>query len=398
MNTESRKKLLFSLVVLVIYYIITVLVLYFIGTIDFKQTEITLYEPVYPRKGAEYEGLACFIMMLIFIILTNILVIRHLKTPYKILTNIFIVFLFFFTMETSIRWYIRNFPLNFKPHPYLIYERERSSGINSMGIREKEIPLQKEEGEFRLLVLGDSSTDGVGVEASKRYSSILERKLSASFPGRKVTVINGGIPGYTSFSIVRLYEKRLSKYNPDALIIAINNDCSRGSMCSKDRVCSMKMLPIFSLLYKSELYLLLRKVINRQKDRIVDQRPQINGRENPEMNRLAVSTDDVKENYLKLINDIKARGGDNIIVVMPRKQQVWRRSRDLQNYIQLKKQISDKEETLYVNFFDEWKDKTDADENLLFIDDLHPSEKGNALIGERLYELIMQKGLKGLNR
>ncbi len=397
MSKEYRKHLLISITVLIVYYIITVVVLYFMGKIEFNQPEITLYEPVYPRKGAEYEALVCFIMMLIFIVFANILIIRHQKTSYKILINILVVFLFFFTIEASIRWYMWNFPFNFRPHPYLIYERRGGSGINSVGIREKEIPLQKEKGEFRILVLGDSSTDGVGVNENKRYSSILGRKLNASFPGRKITVINGGIPGYTSFSIVRLYETRLSKYNPDALIIAINNDCSRGSMCSKDRVCSKEMLPVFNLLYKSELYLLLRKVINRYKSKITDQWVYINGEKKPAKSMFAVSADDVRENYLKLINDIRSKGGDTLLVVMPRKQQFWQGNLDLQDYIKLKKQISEEEGTLYVNLFEEWKDKAGEDD-LLFIDDLHPTEKGNTLIGERLYDLIMQKGLKGLNR
>lgn len=398
MSKESRKNFLIPIAVLIIYYIIAAVVLYIMGRTEFPHNEVYWHELMYPRKGAEYVGLAGFIIMLVFVILANIILIRHLKTSHKIIANIIVIFLFFFTMEASLRWYVRNFPFGFRPHPYLIYERKGGSGNNSMGIREREIPLQKEKGEFRILVVGDSSTEGVGVNVGWRYSDLLGRKLDASFPNRKVTVINAGIAGYTSFSIVRFYETKLSKYDPDALIIAINNDCSRDSICSKDRVPSIGMLPVFNVLYQSELYLLLRKVTNRYKVKMLDQQLEIARKRNPNAGKLAVPPEDVKENYLKLINALKAKGGDTIVVVMPRRQKHWRRMGDLQTYIKLKKQIADEAGTLYVNFFDEWKDKTDADENQLFIDDLHPSEKGNALIGERLYELIMQKGLKNLNR
>lgn len=87
--------------------------------------------------------------------------------------------------------------------------------INSHGRRDKEIPLEKPKGEFRILALGESTVFGEGVNYGKRLTEIIEQALG------NVEVINMGVPGFgldQSF----LYLKRNGfQFNPDVVVIFI---------------------------------------------------------------------------------------------------------------------------------------------------------------------------------
>ncbi len=82
------------------------------------------------------------------------------------------------------------------------------------------------DGERVVLCLGDSLTEGYGVEDDQAYPSVLERRLRDR--GRAVRVINAGINGSTSASAVRRLRWQL-KAEPDILVLALGgNDGLRG--------------------------------------------------------------------------------------------------------------------------------------------------------------------------
>jgi lysophospholipase L1-like esterase len=73
--------------------------------------------------------------------------------------------------------------------------------ITSYGIRGDPARgiTDKQEGELRILCLGDSRTFGYGVREEESYPSLLQQTISARLPATQVTVINAGIPGYSSY-------------------------------------------------------------------------------------------------------------------------------------------------------------------------------------------------------
>ena len=82
------------------------------------------------------------------------------------------------------------------------------------------------DGERVVLCLGDSLTEGYGVEDEHAYPSVLERRLRAD--GRQVRVINAGINGSTSASAVGRLRWQL-KAKPDVMVLALGgNDGLRG--------------------------------------------------------------------------------------------------------------------------------------------------------------------------
>ena len=87
------------------------------------------------------------------------------------------------------------------------------------------------ENSFRILILGDSLTEGYGVSAQQAFPSLLEKKLNNEFSSDKNSsyeIINAGISGSTSSGGVSRIEWLL-KSKPDFLILALGgNDGLRG--------------------------------------------------------------------------------------------------------------------------------------------------------------------------
>jgi len=87
-----------------------------------------------------------------------------------------------------------------------------------------------EEKAFRILILGDSLTEGYGVSPAQAYPSLLEKKLnSTSQTGYKsFEVINGGVTGSTTSGGVSRIGWHMQS-PPDFLLLALGgNDGLRG--------------------------------------------------------------------------------------------------------------------------------------------------------------------------
>jgi lysophospholipase L1-like esterase len=81
----------------------------------------------------------------------------------------------------------------------------------------RQAPDPPSQGEFRILAVGESTTFGVGVAPEAAYPQQLERMLNENGDKRYV-VINTGVPGQTSTSILRSIRYQLDKYRPHVVI------------------------------------------------------------------------------------------------------------------------------------------------------------------------------------
>ena len=99
--------------------------------------------------------------------------------------------------------------------------------INSGGWRGPLISPIPRPGEFRVLCMGDSITMGLGVNDEETFPFQLERFLRQARPGRDITVINGGVYGYSSQQGINLLQKRFLAFRPRVVIWAYGwNDSS----------------------------------------------------------------------------------------------------------------------------------------------------------------------------
>ena len=96
--------------------------------------------------------------------------------------------------------------------------------INSHGLRDVERPWAKPPGVKRILVLGDSFTFGMKVEAKYSYPKALERMLNARGGGERYDVINAGVVAYSLCQERKWLEIKGWRYQPDFVIVGFFGD------------------------------------------------------------------------------------------------------------------------------------------------------------------------------
>ncbi len=166
----------------------------------------------------------------------------------------------------------------FRPHPILhwvvrpdLRDFDNLTGggritTNHDGLRMPGPDAVRERGQadpdaFRILVLGDSSNFGHGVEGEEMWSAVLEPALDRLTP-RRVEVINGACPGWTTFQAVEFMRLVGLAYHPDLVIAGFNNDPGPDYLHDADRVLPPGLRrDLSALAWNSELYLLSREVL-----------------------------------------------------------------------------------------------------------------------------------------
>jgi hypothetical protein len=117
------------------------------------------------------------------------------------------------------------------PDPYLLYrvrpgEQRAHYRSNSLGLRGRETPVVAPPGSFRVLLLGGSVAYGYNaVDDDATLAMRLERLLDQSasgYPalaGRRVEVLNGGVPSYVAWQEALAYSHRWRPLRPDAVVL-----------------------------------------------------------------------------------------------------------------------------------------------------------------------------------
>ena len=104
-----------------------------------------------------------------------------------------------------------------------------SERINALGLRGPEVPASKPPGEIRVLLLGDSFTEGYTVDQGQTLDRVLEGALG-ELPAR---VINAGTRGWSTDQELLYFKSNAAELAPDVtvLLFFINDVC----MNARDR-------------------------------------------------------------------------------------------------------------------------------------------------------------------
>jgi len=142
--------------------------------------------------------------------------------------------------------------------------QEKYARYNKHGYRDYEYNLQKPEGIFRVLVLGDSQTFGHGIKNLKdTWVKKLEGKLQKEGRNASIEVLNISGPGWNSDT--HLYElfKNGFKFNPDLIILAYyHNDIPSPTSVNCDSS-DRKIIPNINTFQSSKLVSFIDFRINR---------------------------------------------------------------------------------------------------------------------------------------
>lgn len=170
--------------------------------------------------------------------------------------------------------YLENFELS--DDPVLGYTLRPGSpdgpyAINSAGFRDREFPLRKPEGVFRIAAIGDSITYGHGFSQLEAWPKQLESLLDAA-GAPDYEVLNFGVAGYNIAQIVERLRGLALAYQPDLVIYgyALNDPQSysfEGLLLERlrdEREEYLRSLPggrLGPLLSRSRLYLMARQLL-----------------------------------------------------------------------------------------------------------------------------------------
>lgn len=242
--------------------------------------------------------------------------------------------------------------------------------INSVGFRDHDYSIEKPEGVFRIVVLGDSLTMGLGVEMHESYPKVLERMLKSG--PREFEVLNLGIVGYNLIHKIEVLRRKGVSYKPDLILFQYSADDVVDKNIEKEF--ERKALNAFAL----EKGISADDII--EKDRRDIHRQVLDGifikvREDPsEFSELMESRfDQLKriveaEDIRVLIFTIQSRQMDNVILKRVAGSHGW-------GYLEL--------DSIYNEF----------DKSKLYVyypNDPHPSSMAHEIIARRIFEKLFE--------
>ncbi len=119
---------------------------------------------------------------------------------------------------------------SFIPDRELIWKLNPSSGhgINSFGFRGREFKKKKKDDVYRIVCMGNSCTFEIKIPGKNTYPIILENMLNENSK-KRFEVINAGVPGYSSFQMLKYFKKSVVNYNPDMVIIQYGENDEEGT-------------------------------------------------------------------------------------------------------------------------------------------------------------------------
>lgn len=94
-----------------------------------------------------------------------------------------------------------------------------SFSISQQGFKDREFSLVKPANTIRIICVGDSITEGVGVNNDQTYSKVLERMLNSKINVKKFEVMNAGVADYCLAQEYFLIKSKLLNFHPDVVII-----------------------------------------------------------------------------------------------------------------------------------------------------------------------------------
>lgn len=114
--------------------------------------------------------------------------------------------------------------------------------INSLGMRDfsvREVNISKGENEFRIVFVGDSFTEGWGLNYDDTYPKLVEDRLNEVHPEKNLIVFNAGVASSSPIIGYTVIKNRIIPLKPDLVVFALDvsdfhDDYTRGQVAEFD--------------------------------------------------------------------------------------------------------------------------------------------------------------------
>jgi hypothetical protein len=116
----------------------------------------------------------------------------------------------------------RGYSLRPNAEGWMTDEGENYVRINSDGMRDRERRIEAEPDTVRIAVVGSSGAAGLQVPLDRTFQAVAERKLNRALAdaGKRVEVLNFGVPGYTLAHEYLTLKNHVWKYRPSIVVLA----------------------------------------------------------------------------------------------------------------------------------------------------------------------------------
>lgn len=106
-----------------------------------------------------------------------------------------------------------------RPNSTELFSSGASAHANSMGYRGPLVSPAKPSGVYRIVLLGESTTQGWGVDDNETIDEYMREMLRARYPDRPIEVVNLALGGYDSYQIFERMRSDGVPLSPDLVIL-----------------------------------------------------------------------------------------------------------------------------------------------------------------------------------
>ncbi len=263
---------------------------------------------------------------------------------------------------------------------------------NKMGFRERN-PDTVKNGKKRIAFIGDSVTEGFGVETNDRFTNLIEKYLNEK--GLKAETINFAVSGHATIDQIQVLNNFILPLKPDMVCLQMCfNDFKRNMDMLKpaaENIASAQAQQSFSvksfLQQNSALYLLFAEKYNYYKlksgvpNNLLPTASSIPGEE---WDLTVKYLDEIhavckRENIEFLISYVPLEV--EVLIQDPEKSELT--NNQIRNYC-------DQREIPYIEVTSALRSYQDGKMEKLYLDDCHLSVEGNRVVASRLTESLLQ--------
>lgn len=255
--------------------------------------------------------------------------------------------------------------------------------INSRGLRDEELSIEKQDGVKRVVALGDSVTYGWRVKQEDTYPYQLRKMLPQGFE-----VVNGGIPGYSTQQGYEFLEEEILPLQPDIIIIMFGWNDQALTMTTPDQKKKEHPLALklnFFLNRHCATYKVLKLALFSIREVMIQNSPE---QEVP--SRVSLKT--FKENMEKMIDLALSHSISVFLATEPEGQPV-RESNAIKRHREYNQVIREVAREKGVTLIDIERVFEDHDKKQLFDSPdenlVHPNSLGNHIIAEEMKKSLL---------
>jgi lysophospholipase L1-like esterase len=285
--------------------------------------------------------------------------------------------------------------IGYEPVPFFEYSGEDlkfyefRGKSNSLGFRDREHRVEKPEGTYRILILGDSISMGLMVKDDEDiFPNVLERRLK-TLQGN-AEVLNFGVSGYNTRQEVATLIKKGLVYDPDLVVVQyclndrmeMNGGIIRELCALENSRAGIENSLLNPLLSRSALYRFLYfRVLHRTREQNLEQR---------EETLALLKQDSVEESFQLLRATASEHDFDVLVAVFP----VFAKVSDIRLAEHRRiAHLSSANGFFHLDLSKAFTECSQQSEESISLDPLHPSVPGHACAATAIADYISQHRL-----